>query len=292
MPKKYLIAFAFLSQAFFGFSQSERYIDSLQQAIKLEKVDTIRCQKLIYAGTYLMYSQPEEALKYARQAVEIARKSNYTKGEGEALQLIGGIFTMKGNSVYGLDYFLQGLRKIEEGGTAVEIGEALSLVGYAYYRQGDYKKYLEYMHKALKIAQRANSDYLKFFTIANIGDGYERMDQLDSAAYYVSLAQQITSEMKYKVNVALLNNITGNIYRKRGKFSLALEYYRQSAPFLETNKIDEPLIETYLGMSKSFYGLNQIDSALHYSKKALKISQNGAFTQESLKRASSLPITT
>ncbi len=239
-----------------------------------------------------MYSQPDEALKYARQAVEIARKSNYTKGEGEALQLIGGIFAIKGNIVYALDYLLQGLRKLEDGGTAVEIGEALSLVGYAYYRQGDYKKYLEYMQKALKIAKRANSDYLKFFTIANIGDGYERMDQLDSAAYYVSLAQQITSEMKYKYNVALLNNNTGNIYRKRGKFSLALEYYRQSIQYFENHNHDEIHIAVYLGMSKSFYGLNQIDSALHYSKKALKISQNGAFTQESLKRASSLPITT
>jgi signal transduction histidine kinase len=116
----------------------------------------------------------------------------------------------------------------------------------------------------------------------NLGDGYEKLNILDSARMYTFQAYRHAASSKDLDLVATAVNNLGNIYGKMRKNDSALYYYRQAKPlWLKADDYDG-LCEATLGMAKIFRSLGMQDSSLFYARQSISAGWHGGFTMRVL----------
>jgi len=91
-PFSCLIIFFLLSQFSFGTAN----IDSLQSALQTTSQDTLKVKTLIALWEATAYSNMDEAIKYAHEALDLSLKSNYARGLAESYHRIAITFNNQG----------------------------------------------------------------------------------------------------------------------------------------------------------------------------------------------------
>jgi signal transduction histidine kinase len=142
-------------------------------------------------------------------------------------------------------------------------------MGHLYGRTNNTDKQISSYHQSIAIAESFQDSGLVAMANWNLGNVYFRLNKLDSAILFVQTALLLT-EGKYRGGV--LNSI-GNIYEAKGDFEPALDAYRKSLNYgLEQNNLTG-IIRSSLSLSSFFLTVNNPDSSLVYSRKALATSK-------------------
>ncbi len=192
---------------------------------------------------------------------------------------MGTVLIFKGNDVKALEILLQSLKMSETINELQLRVRILIHISDVYSDQGDEKKSLEYTLKARDIAFSIQDDYRLSQSTLDIGDSYEKLNQLDSARFFAEQRYKLASKKNYTdlIGVALIN--LGNIYSKMKLPVVAMDNYRKSIPYLVQTNQDDEVCESTLGMAKLFHQLKQDDSCLYYARLSYDIAQKGGFTK-------------
>jgi tetratricopeptide (TPR) repeat protein len=159
-------------------------IDSLKHLLQTEKLDSTRCLVLEQLGFQYQGSKPDSALIFAQHGLLLARKINYLKGEVKCLSRIGAIYSITGNGAKGLELLLQSLKMSEHLNEQEIRGNILRLTGDVYSDLGDERKSLEYTLRSREILSAMHLDLQLTVCLIDIGDSYEKLNQLDSAKIF------------------------------------------------------------------------------------------------------------
>ncbi len=277
--RKLLKLFLLLAVPFFAGAQT-RTIDSLKQALQMEKQDTSRVLLLNALSRAYMYSRPDTALVLAQQGLLLANKTGFARGEAQSLNGIAIVFLLTGNYPKALQLNLKALKKAETINNQVLAARIFLSIANIYASQGDHHQAVAYTKKVLAMAESLHEQRSVLISLLNLGDLYEKLNRLDSALSYTNQAfdlavQQKAADLK---GIALAN--LGNTYSKLGQGAVALHNYRLSIPYLIQEEIDGGLCEVYLGMAALFQKEGSGDSSLHYAKLSLATGQKGGFTDK------------
>ncbi len=234
--RKLLKLFLLLAVPFFAGAQT-RTIDSLKQALQMEKQDTSRVLLLNALSRTYIYSRPDTALALAQQGLLLANKTNFARGEAGSLQVIAIVFLLTGNYPKALQLNLKALKKAETINDQVLTTRIFLSIGNTYASQGDYRQAVAYLKKVLAMAESLHEQRSVLVSLLNLGDNYEKLNRLDSALSYTNQAfdlavQQKAADLK---GIALVN--LGNTYSKLGQGAVALHNYRLSIPYLIQEEI-------------------------------------------------------
>src|SRR5689334_18720881 len=90
---RYIIcALIYLLFTFPGFSQEPPAVDSIKKRIDTASQDTLKVNLLDdLCWEYLNYD-PQKSIPYAQEAIKLAKKIGYEKGEGRLLNTLGVAF--------------------------------------------------------------------------------------------------------------------------------------------------------------------------------------------------------
>ncbi len=121
--------------------------------------DTTRINLLNRISANYAESRPDSTLKYANDALTLAKKTNYKKGEIEAMRNLGWAFLMAGDYSKALEYSLEALKKSEVLGDKKLIAGCINTIGGVYSFQGDYRQALPYALKNREIYEEIHSDH-------------------------------------------------------------------------------------------------------------------------------------
>ena len=88
-------------------------IDSLRRALETAPADTTRVLLLAQLAYELTQTDPLATIGYGKQALQLAQKLRFRRGEGWALVRLGSGFREAGNYPAALQIGLQGLRLAE-----------------------------------------------------------------------------------------------------------------------------------------------------------------------------------
>ena len=88
----WLCCFTFL----ISFSQNQVKVDGLEQALMQATHDTVKVNTLNKLCWELKTSQPEKALQYGEQALELAKEIHFKRGQWSAFNKIGVIYKNRG----------------------------------------------------------------------------------------------------------------------------------------------------------------------------------------------------
>lgn len=264
--------------------------DSLRQVLSASIRDTTRVNTLNELALYYLYSKPDSCLALAQTGIALARQAGFEKGEASGLNIMGNIFWVTGDYAKSLDYNLQALKEFEKLHYPEGLERAYNSVGITYAEQGDFIKAIPYFHKTKANSSPPEISDLVIVALINLGDTFEKLNQLDSARIYTNQAYELALRWhnKYPGIVGIALNNLGNIHSKMHQDRIALEYYHMSLAELTGNKDIDGVCETTMGMAQIFKRGGLQDSAFFYSRLSLAEGNKGGFTRRVLNASSFL----
>jgi signal transduction histidine kinase len=269
-------------------SMTMLHVDSLKQALKMVRNDT--SSVLIMANLAEGYrgSKPDSAMLYAQQALQLAKKIQFPRGEVLSLLSISVVMRELGNLPQALDIAMKALNIAETH--HYKYGEAFSLVRIAnvYNAFNDYSEALKYYFKASEKLKSNEDDFLYVGAHFLAGNVLQRMNNLDSALYEVDMASQLVKKYSYKTYEPDIQNAYASIHNKKGDSKLALQYYHQSLLGYLNLKENRAISSCYNDLANFYKGRNQLDSAIYYAKQALEFAQALSYKSYEMRAASIL----
>src|SRR5207249_1965857 len=138
-----------------------------------------------------------------------------------------------------------------------------------YNDQGDYEHALYYFNKSKPITNKDAADQMESFL--HLSMIYEKANYLDAALLYGKKAYDLDIKINGRSEREYIPIILGNVYYKKEKYSIALDYYRIAELNPKFNYTNKDGIEVYNGMANSFGQIGKLASASYYAQKALSL---------------------
>jgi tetratricopeptide (TPR) repeat protein len=269
-----------------AYSQTQ-VIDSLKRLLQTEKQDSARSILFQWLSYEYSFAKPDSAMLLARQGLELAKKIDFDKGEIIGLGSIGNLYSEMGDDAKALEILLQALKKSEDS-KEENSARVLAFISSVYDKQGDVKKSLEYSFKEMEAATAVHNEYHVMYSLIAIGDGYAKLNRLDSAMFFAQKGYGLIIGSGYRDLIGTALDNLGTIYSKKKEYSLALEKYRLSLPYMVQTNGESDISPTYLNMAKIFRYQDMEDSCLYYAKLSYTTAQKNELAVELLNASSFL----
>ncbi|MFI5142289.1 MAG: tetratricopeptide repeat protein [Bacteroidia bacterium] len=284
--KKYFLLLFLGSVSFILVSQNKD-IDSVLNLLKTAKQDTNHVKNLNNLSWYYMdEAKYDESLKYAQQALTLAKSVQYKQGEVIALSYIGLTYHLRNDFASALNYYYQEQKEYETYDNKKSQAKNLSNIGNVFSDKGDYIKALDFYFQSLKINETIKYREGIASAYNNIGIIYNYQGNYDKTLEFFFKALQINTELKRQRGIVnALGNI-GNIYYFQHKYSKALEYQLKAMKMNEASGNKSALSDNYGNIAITYndqsdadfiaQGLQPADRfklSTEFSFKALKLNE-------------------
>lgn len=268
------IVLLFMGVAFFTTAVAQNHvIDSLENALaKHPRMDTERVDIMANLGLKLYSRDAKRAEAYGRQALELATKLNYRKGEGNSLWLIG-LSIKQRNKEESLGYFKKALDLAEQSGNKVAICGCLLNCWEILKEIDDINKYDDYLNRALDIARSINND--NFVSRALYCLSQRNMTKGDYILASEQLHQiiHITNKNGDKKMLASAYNQLGIIHLRQGDEYKALDYFLAGIKIDEEVNYKPGMFSKYMSVGEVQSNQKEYESALESIRRALQIAE-------------------
>ena len=254
--------------------QGQPLIDSLLSKLPEAKEDTNKVMLLNDLSLTYYSINPEEGLKFGKQALVLAEKLNWKKGMAYACKVIAGNYGYgKSDYAQALEYSLKGLQLFKETADKTGTAKMLGDIGVVYWYMSDYPNALKYFFDALRIDEELGIKNEVAATLCNIGIIYNSQKDYNKALEYMLRANRIDEELKNKSGMASnLSNI-GELYMSLSDHSKALEYSSRSLQLCEELGDKNGLSRNFGIIGTVYSDKKEYNKALEYFFKALQLNR-------------------
>ena len=277
-------------------------VSELKDSLSKSKYDTAKVLITLQLCDYYIFSKLDSALIYAQEGLSLSKQSGFLRGEARSLTRVGNVLKSAGNFPKALETHLDALKIYEKINDQVGVAASYNNIAEVLKEQHDYRQALNYYSKTqaifeaiiknARVSKKNNTTinkeqeikYKRYLatTLLNIGDTYDRMNQLDSALVFQNQAYEIANMINDKDIVgAILSNL-GSVQLKKGNIDLALSFFKTGLPIMEEINDQQFLSNTYHGMAQAYSRKQMPDSAIRYGKLALTSAEDGSFQKEML----------
>jgi two-component system, NtrC family, sensor kinase len=247
-----------------GFAQNPK-IDSLRQKFALSRLD----EDLIYLyyelSDFYQNTNPDSAIIYAQKSIELAEKVKIY--QDNASYMLGQAYRVNGDYPKALEFLFRALQLFEKHKNHKQIGECENQIGIVYSQLGYNPDAIIYQKRAIKSFESANDLDLAINSTLNLGRGYRRNNQFDSASIYLEKAYNSLDLFRNKSRHAFLFMEMGTLQFQLGNHSEAFNFLRESTHINELNNNHFYNSLAYNVLAVFFNELNQTDSCIFYAKK-------------------------
>lgn len=230
-----------------SYAQKNIQRDSLLAIINSSNEDTNKVNALVVIATDLVQYEINDAKRYANQAVKLAQKTNFYKGEAKAYLILSRIYRETSDYSEALIQTYTALRIFEENKNKSGTAKCYYELGYIYKDITDFPKAIENFSKALAIYKSEKNEMNMAFCQTLLGH----------------------------VNTDLLMNVKDSAYFKR-----ALGYYRDVLNYYTSLNKPSRVAVALLNLSNLYLVYNRIwssefhlNKSLEYSEKSLEITK-------------------
>ncbi|MGK0389180.1 MAG: signal transduction histidine kinase/Tfp pilus assembly protein PilF [Maribacter sp.] len=251
-------------------SQSAKITPLLENLESLDQ-DTFRVKVLNELSSLYSGVDYEKVLKYAEDALELAKQLEYQLGIATALNLIGNGYYSLGHTNKAILVYRQSLEIGKELDDCAIIAKASNNLGNCMYEESRYKECLEFYQKSLDCSTTADTATISF-TYENIGMLHFEMGNLKTAERYLLKAIEIgkKSDDPFIKSGAYYN--MAELELAKENIDTAIQYYASSYEIAES-------IDDFQTMSSVKSQLAHIETdrqnkvkAIQYSKEAIQFS--------------------
>jgi two-component system NtrC family sensor kinase len=251
-------------------STNNKKIDSLKYVLATAKDDSTRIAAMSGIGFFYQVLNIDSAFKYTQFGIDLSIQKGYIQKEANLLATLSGIMSQQGKFAEALDLLFKSLKIAQDNDFFYDIARANRRLGGVYFDLKNFHKAITYNLTALKL-----DDEKKYKSAATdriyLANAYEKINQLDSAAFYINLALKEKDFLPDIVQEAY--RILGDIELKKGNYQKADSHLRIGLALSQKNIDFLTGSEICSSMSVMFSKFNKKDSALYYALKGFEYGQ-------------------
>jgi len=271
----FFVALLFCCSATFAQKKGQALVDSLLQALPHASADTNKVGLLDNLSYTLCYINPDEGLKYGKQALQLSEKLLWAKGIAGACSAIGSNYANKADYANALDFEYKSLRIYERLNDLPQQALMLRNIGIVYHTSKNQPKALEYDRKALDIYKQLKNEEGIAALYNNMANVYYTMDSTKKVLEYNLASLNLYQKIDNKEGTARMLGNIANFYAEQHDFSRAMAYYfdalRKETILANKNAITRNMGnigETYLDIARDTSGHIQPDSLIPEGRSA------------------------
>ena len=266
-----LLIFFLLPFYYDGFAQQTQTGKALNFS-RNEKNDTSRVNQLIHLCDSIFRSKPVDAISYANEALNLATRLHFTKGEAFALKYIGLGYYVQAEYVKAANFLNQSLEKYESIDYKPGIANILNNLGSIFNNEGDDSKALELYLKSLKISEEIKDSIKEITALVNIGLIYSKKQfTIEKAEGYYKKALLKSEGMKYPYGIGTAAVNLGELYFSKGDYATALSYFEKSLVTYKNSKTGN-ISYTLVNIGMIYARQKDYGKAIRYQEEALQMA--------------------
>jgi adenylate cyclase len=253
-------------------TQAQSYeIDKLKEAIAKQPEDSTKVNSLIVLSSKYLAENPAEALPYARESLDLAKKINNLKWEAYAYKAIGQSYYYQANFSEAAIQFQSALALFDSINYKVGQANMLNSLGSTYFNVGDHTKAVDFHLRSLTISEKLKDSLYMGTALNGIGTVYNNNPAtVDKALEYFLRALPIFQGIDYEAGTGIIAMNIGEIYKKNKRYDSAIIYFDESLEVYR-NTIDATFPLNMIGAV--YAELGDFKEALLYQNKALEIAR-------------------
>lgn len=153
------------------------------------------------------------------------------------------------------------------------LSRASHLRGQMYYHQGKYHLALPFYREALNFANKTKDPELQGRAYNAVGSCFHDMVQNDSALVYLMKAARLKEQVGNKKDIAAAYSNIGNVFSDELAYEKAIEWLEKALAIrLSLPNGEKGAIVTYNNLSVAYNGKGDLDKALEYAQKGIKLA--------------------
>ena len=159
----------------------------------------------------------------------------------------------------------------KEKGVVKEMASALNERSYAHYIKGDLNRSIEVLKQSISLFEKINDTKNLVVIQSNLGSIYKEQKDYLKAFNSFNTSLKIIRELKLKTSEARILAQIGDIYNTLDELDLAMEYFDKSLTICVASKITKQnqIGTIFLKKAEIYYKKQQYNQALEYSNKAI-----------------------
>jgi len=249
-----------------------KIIDSLENQLAL--ADNIsKIDYMIELSELYFEISLKKSADYADSALLESRKTNYKKGEADALNKIGNIHWITSNFNAAMESYLEALDIREEIGDSAGIAGCYNNLGIIASEFNDFDIAIEYTQKAYVINSKINNISDIATNYNNLGTYYHEMKKYSNALNYYFMNLNLLEDLDDKTSLSYTLNNIGEIYNENKKYSEALPYYYRALEIQEEINLSTGIAVSKLNLGDVYLKMGDLENANKYLYECLKISK-------------------
>jgi signal transduction histidine kinase/DNA-binding response OmpR family regulator/Tfp pilus assembly protein PilF len=248
--------------------QSKR--DSLGNLLKHAGPDTNRVLLLTKAvGAYYTYN-PQQAKKYADEAMQLAQKLGYGRGIGRSYISLGIYHWFQGNYQTAMGYTKKAIPYFEELNDEDGLASAYGNIGINYKGMGDFSQATEYSFKSLKLWEKVGNQARIAYLLNNIGVLLKGQQKYDQALYYLRQSYTKSEGIEPNHQAGVLVNM-GSICILTKDYPKAISYLIQARTRYAALNEPSGLVICDNNLGETYSRLGQYAKAEMFLQRALRM---------------------
>lgn len=253
--------------------------DSLLRDLKEHRQrDTVRVKLLNQLGRAYFTKDPEQAARYAAEALHLSDSLRYTEGMIWAIRNQALVENTRGNLDKQMDLTMKALKMSEQAGALHAAGILNNDIGNILIEQNNPAQALTYLKKSLRIKQHFNEQGEIAKTLNNIGSSYMQLKKHDSALLYLRESEKLKLLLNDQRGLGFTYENIGLIYEEKDEYELSLKYLEQSLRHYKAS-------ENLPGIGKAWLNLGRVNTLLKHFATASGQLQEAARINATLKNA-------
>ncbi|MCX6281789.1 MAG: tetratricopeptide repeat protein [Bacteroidetes bacterium] len=224
---RFIILFVF-SWGGFLIAQDSSKIDSIKQVLEASKTIQDKFKLELELSKILHGINPEQALYYGLNAMQIAEVSLGDKERLNAMLSLAWIYYTKTDYSNALNFSFKAKDLAEKIHMDHEIAFSLDAIGTIYNDLGDKDKCSDYFFQELRIYEKINDFSGMSQALSRIGVLYLDMKNYTKALEYLSRSLDIARKQKDNIGISSNLNSIANVYAAQLDYQKALKFYMES----------------------------------------------------------------
>ncbi len=254
MKKIYFPLFLLL----FIFKTASAFFPDLTQDIT--KQDTNRVNELNRLGYESRLTDPEQTLKYADEALELAAKLHFVDGMGEAYRImgIGRYYTNQSDSAVqnyyrSLDYFTRSKNEVGQAKVLNNIGSLYLLV--------DFNAARGYFNRSLVLAKKLGLTSLISGLYLNLGTTYQKQGRFTQALDCYTKSKEAFTQLNNPIGLTMCLQNLAIVYKKLHDLEKAEIFAKEAITKAKQGDFNVIVAGTNITLSDVYIAQNRYEEA-------------------------------
>ncbi|MCB4808350.1 tetratricopeptide repeat protein [Tamlana sp. 62-3] len=259
-----------------GFSQNTKLIDSLKTELKKKKEnDTTKIKILTRLHEKLMFSEPEEALKYAKEELKIAEQLNYKKGVALGNMHIADYLANKNendSALYHYNIAKKTFSELNHTRGVIFVNHSLASIESTI---GNLDQAINITKENIKLIEKyekSGPSKTKFIGAQynSLANNYIEKANFKTALIYALQALNCFEEINHESRKADVLKQIGDIESGLGNHESSIKYFNEALEIYERFNEIFYMAYTQNSIGISYQNLNNLEQAEHFYKLAVE----------------------